>query len=60
MHGDNTLSHMFHDINIHYICSTFQELSVSSYPGLISGGLGNGFVKPIFPTSQYVSSTPLP
>lgn len=31
-----------------------------TYPGLISGGLGKGFRKPFFPTSQYVSSTPLP
>lgn len=34
--------------------------SLSSYPGLISGGFGKGFVKLVFPTSQYVSSIPLP
>lgn len=31
-----------------------------THPGFISGGLGKGFWKPFFPTSQYVSSTPLP
>lgn len=31
-----------------------------SYPDLTSGGTGSGLVKPALPTSQYVSSTPLP
>lgn len=31
-----------------------------TYPGLMSGGFGSGFVNPVFPTSQYVSSIPLP
>lgn len=35
-------------------------VELGSYPGLISGGFGKGFVKLVFPTSQYVSSIPLP
>lgn len=30
------------------------------HPGCRSGGLGIGLLKPRLPTSQYVSSTPLP
>lgn len=41
-------------------CVVCMRASGSSYPGLISGGFGKGFVKFVFPTSQYVSSIPLP
>lgn len=32
----------------------------TSHPGCRSGGLGMGLLKPSLPTSQYVSSAPLP
>lgn len=32
----------------------------TTHPGCRSGGLGMGLLKPTLPTSQYVSSTPLP
>jgi hypothetical protein len=33
----------------------------STYPSLLTGGgTGRGFMKPFFPTSQKVSSVPLP
>lgn len=32
----------------------------TTHPGCRSGGLGMGLLKPSLPTSQYVSSAPLP
>jgi hypothetical protein len=36
------------------------RLKPTTHPGCRSGGLGMGLLKPSLPTSQYVSSIPLP
>lgn len=57
-------SHTFHYFPLNSAVVTVQWANEKrdsvSYPGLISGGFGKGFVKLVFPTSQYVSSIPLP
>lgn len=40
--------------------SFLSRLKPTTHPGCRSGGLGMGLLKPTLPTSQYVSSTPLP